>query len=249
MYDEILQEDVNKSSDYDKNIVLLRKLKNGNEKALDEIVVLNSPLVMMIARKYTGRGCDIEDLLQLGNVGLIKAARNYNESYGVKFSTYAVPLIMGEIKRFLRDDGIIKVSRSLCEASQRVARAREEYVSKNQCEPEISYLAKRCALSNEDVIQALECSSPMLSLNVVITDDGSCTLGDIIADVETDKNEQRLLVSELLDTLNDTDRKIILLRYFNDLTQTKTAERCGMSQVQVSRREREILSRLRSKVV
>lgn len=249
MHDEILQEGISRSSDYDNNLLLLRELKRGNEKALDEIVVLNSPLVMMIAKKYIGRGSDIEDLLQLGNVGLIKAARNYDESYGVKFSTYAVPLIMGEIKRFLRDDGIIKISRSLTQASQRVARAREEYVSKNQCEPEISYLAKQCSLSREDVIQALECSGPMLSLNEVITDDGSCVLGDIIADTQTDKNEQRLLVSELLDTLNDTDRKIITLRYFKDLTQTKTAEYCGMSQVQVSRREREILSRLRSKVV
>lgn len=250
MHDEILQEDViSRSSEYDKNSELLLSLKNGNENALEEIVILNSPLVTMIAKKYIGRGCDFEDLVQLGNVGLIKAARNFDAGFNVKFSTYAVPLIMGEIKRFLRDDGIIKVSRSINEASLKIARVREDYVSKNQCEPEISYLAQKCELSNEEVIQALECSTPMLSLNEVITDEGSCTLADIIADTDFDKNEQRILLFELLKSLNDTERKIISLRYFSDMTQSKTAERCGMSQVQISRREREILLKLRAKVV
>lgn len=249
MHDEVFQEDISPAHKREfETMALLKRLHSGDETALDIIVENNLPLVRSVANHFLNRGCEYEDLLQIGAIGLVKAARNYNFAFEVKFSTYAVPLISGEIKRFLRDDGIIKISRSIKENSLHVARARENFERRYGREPTVSELGCECNLKNEDIIQAMESSRTVMSIYESNSDDNDTMLIDKIEDKDTfSKNELKLLVTELLNYLDDTDRKIIVLRYFNEMTQTQIADMIGLSQVQVSRREKKILSVLREK--
>lgn len=249
MHDEIFQEDINPA--YKRDFAtkkLLKRLHNGDEKALDIIVENNLSLVRSVANHFLNRGCEYEDLLQIGAIGLIKAAKNYDFTFDVKFSTYAVPLISGEIKRFLRDNGIIKISRSIKENSLHIARARENFENRYGREPTISELSRECNMTDEDVIQALESSRTVMSIYESNSDDNDTMLIDKIEDTDAfSKNELKLLITELLSYLDDTDRKIIVMRYFNEMTQTQIADTIGLTQVQVSRREKKILSVLREK--
>lgn len=255
MYDEIFQESINDNTYSDsKTKALLRLIKNGDEAALESVVMENMPLVKSIVKRYVNRGYEYEDLVQLGTIGLIKAAKNYNFEYDVRFSTYAVPMITGEIKRFLRDDGVIKISRSLKENSRHVTQVRDMLAKKLGREPYINEISEQCGLSPEEVVAAIDASRPVISLYDVVAEDGDSQI--LVLDQIEQKEESisqnidvKILLTELLSSLGPDDRKIIIMRYFNDMTQSEVAKKLNISQVQVSRIEKRILQQLRRKAV
>lgn len=234
------------------NEELLKQANSGSKEALDELVVKNSGLVWSIVKRFLNRGYEKDDLFQLGCIGLVKAIRKYDVSYNTQFSTYAVPLIMGEIKRFLRDDGLIKVSRSVKENATKIRLAIDYYFSKNGVEPTISELSSHLKISEDDIVLALETLQPAESLNAVVneTDKNPVYLLDKLADVEnTDSKEfDKLVLKELLSNLKPKEKQIISMRYFNGATQTKVANMLGISQVQVSRMEKKILENMKNKI-
>ncbi len=237
---------------------LILKAHNGDKAARDRLVMENMGLVYSVSRRFIGRGCELEDINQIGTIGLIKAIDKFDDSFDVKFSTYAVPMIAGEIKRFLRDDGMLKVSRSLKENGYRIKRASDELVSKNGREATIEELAAATELSIEDVVMALEANTDVESIyRTIYQNDGNeIYLVDKLSVGETASAkdgfagaQERLLNSMLLEQLmvelDETERKLIMLRYFREMTQTQVADELGISQVQVSRLEKKILKKLR----
>lgn len=203
-------------------------------------------LVHSIAAKFKGRGIEYEELYSAGCVGLVKAGNNFDKSRGLKFSTYAVPVIMGEIKQLFRDGGLVKVSRGLKEQSLKICRLRDELI-KNGEEPRISDLAEKMGISNEEAALALSAAQPVLSLNT--EDEDGEHIYDIPVEPEQLKSGERLALMQLLNRLEPQDRQLIWLRYWEECTQSKTAEALGMTQVQVSRREKKILSLLKSQLL
>lgn len=235
------------------NIELIRKSQAGNKEARDLVVMNNVGLVWSIVRRFINRGHEPDDLFQIGTIGLIKAIDKFDFSFKVKFSTYAVPMIMGEIKRYLRDDGMIKVSRSLKETSVKIKRTREKLTNKFGREPTIEEICDELNLDREDVIMALESNTEVESLNKTIYrgDGNSIYLIDKLEGNDEDESEQvvdKLTLRETIESLDEKDKKIILLRYFQDKTQTDIAKELGISQVQVSRLEKKILAKLREKM-
>ncbi|NMB30769.1 MAG: sigma-70 family RNA polymerase sigma factor [Clostridiales bacterium] len=203
----------------------------------------NLGLVHSCAHRFRGRGIEYEDLYGAGCVGLIKAASGFDESRGWRFSTYAVPVILGEIKRLFRDGGAVKVSRSLKELSLKTVRTREIFMNKHGREPTISELAKKMDVTPEQVAEAMSASLPPISLTVS-EDDGGGQI-DIPVNAPEEKIADILSLKQAIGTLEVKDRKLIILRYINNKTQTETAKLLGMTQVQVSRREKKILMQLR----
>ncbi|NMA79885.1 MAG: sigma-70 family RNA polymerase sigma factor [Clostridiales bacterium] len=203
----------------------------------------NLGLVHSCAHRFRGRGIEYEDLYGAGCVGLIKAASGFDESRGWRFSTYAVPVILGEIKRLFRDGGAVKVSRSLKELSMKTVRNREIYMNKYGREPTISELAQMMDVTPEQVAEAMSASLPPISLTVS-EDDGGGQI-DIPVNAPEEKIADILSLKQAINTLEVKDRKLIILRYINNKTQTETAKLLGMTQVQVSRREKKILMQLR----
>jgi len=234
------------------NEELLKQANSGSREALDLIVEKNSGLVWSIVRRFLNRGYEKEDLYQIGCIGLIKAVRKYDDSFNTQFSTYAVPLIMGEIKRFLRDDGLVKISRALKENATKIKLAIDFYFSKNGVEPTVLELSNHLKLSTDDVVMALETLKPTESLNAVINeeDKNPVYLIDKIADtVNSESREfEKLVLKELLAELAPREKQIIAMRYFKGATQMKVANMLGISQVQVSRMEKKILENMRSKM-
>ena len=213
------------------------------------LIEQHTPLVWSIVRRFLGRGVEAEDLFQLGSIGLLKAIEGYDEELGHAFSTYAVPKIMGEIRRFLRDDGAVKVSRTLRERSVQVARAREVFLQNHGREPILSELAQATGLTAEEVAECAGASRPVLSLDDPLGEEGDGCLLDLQHDPY---GEERLLeqmdLRQALDLLEPTERQLIALRYSRDLTQQKTADILGLTQVKVSRMEKKILAKLRQKL-
>lgn len=208
----------------------------------DKMIEDNIGLVHSIAKRFTGRGVDYEDLFQTGCVGLIKAVDNFDESKGFKFSTYAVPVIMGEIRRVFRDGGAIKVSRALKEKSVKAQMLRERFAKRELREPTVSELSDMLGCGVDETAEILNVINPMLSLNS-FGEDGSESL-----DVPFDNREEifdRISVMQVMEKLSDEERFIINSRYFNGKTQSETAQKLGVSQVQVSRKEKDILKKLR----
>ena len=229
---------------------LIKKSQDGDKDALKQIVSENSPLVWSIVRKFLNRGCEIEDLYQIGAIGLIKAVKNFDLSFDVKFSTYAVPMIMGEIKRFLRDDGIIKVSRHIKELSVKVRIATEKLEFELNREPKISEIAKFLNESIEDVATAIDSSVAPESLYKSVNENEKSTvfLMDKISDESNDKMIDNFILKDAIYKLNDRDKKIIVFRYFKGKTQTEIAKMLGISQVQVSRLEKKILLEIKKMI-
>lgn len=208
----------------------------------DKMIEDNIGLVHSIAKHFTGRGVDYEDLFQTGCVGLIKAVDNFDESKGFKFSTYAVPVIMGEIRRIFRDGGAIKVSRALKEKSVKAQMLRERFAKRELREPTVSELSDMLGCGVDETAEILNVINPMLSLNS-FGEDGSESL-----DVPFDNREEifdRISVMQVMEKLSNEERFIIDSRYFNGKTQSETAQKLGVSQVQVSRKEKDILKKLR----
>lgn len=210
----------------------------------DEFIKANLPLVHSLANRFRGRGIDYDDLFAAGSFGLVKAYDNFDASRGLCFSTYAVPVILGEIRRMFRDGGSVKMSRSLKELCVKTTRAREE-LSRNGCEPTISEIAEYLGVSPEEAAEAIAAGMPPASLTSA--EDG----GDFELPVSGAENDivDKLALRQALSELPDDDRKLIILRYFRNKTQTETAALIGLSQVQVSRRERRILEVLRHQLI
>lgn len=213
--------------------------------ARDDFIARNLPLVHSLANRFRGRGIEYEDLFSAGSLGLVKAYDKFDESRGLCFSTYAVPVILGEIRRLFRDGGSVKMSRSLKELSMKAARAREE-LSKSGSEPTVTEIAEYLGVSPEDAAEAVAASAPTMSLTCSDDDGGNF-------DVPVDSGENTLIdklaLRQCLDELSEDDRKLIILRYFRNMTQSQTAQALGMSQVQISRRERKILEGLRLQLI
>lgn len=241
-------------SDYTRNSDLLELAAKGDEEARSELVAANMGLVRSIANRFRDRidgskdthGCDFEDIIQIGTIGMIKAIRSYDPKFGTAFSTYAVPLIIGEIRRFLRDDGLIKISRTTKKQNAQILYVRECFLKKNGREPTIDELSELCKIPREELIFALESGSPCHSLSDAVGDDGA-ELEDVLpsSDNEIDTLTDKLALREAIRSLPPKQREIIALRYFRDLSQQQTADILGLSQVKVSREEKKIFEQLR----
>lgn len=234
------------------NSVLIERIKNGDTGAKARMIEENLRLVEKIALRFRDRGYDREEIVQVGVIGLIKAVDKFNSDYNTQFSTYAYPVIEGEIKRFLRDDGSIKVSRSLKEIAAAGKRAEENLRRKLGREPLMSEISTECNIAADELTEAFSAGAPMRSIYESVYDSGSgeIILGDTIADKpEEDRIINKVMVSQILAALNPRDRRIIEMRYFEDRPQREIAEEIGVSQVQVSRLEKKILTRLRGIMV
>lgn len=229
----------------DETVECLRSAREGDREAAEKLVTANSGLIWSVARRFFGRGVDSDDLYQLGCVGFLKAIAGYDESYGTQFSTYAVPKISGEIRRFLRDDGAVKVSRGIKERAALIRSARQSLEQKLGREPALSELAAETGLTPEDIAVAETATGPAESLQREAGDDGF-TLEQIIGDdSETERVLERVSLHEAIDQLPERERQVIALRYFHDMTQDAASRVLGVSQVQVSRLERRAIGRLR----
>lgn len=231
---------------------LMERAHQGDKKARDKLIEENVGLIWSIVRRFKNRGVELEDLFQIGSIGLIKAIDKFDCSYEVQLSTYAVPMIMGEIKRYLRDNSMLKVSRSLKELAYKIYQVREELEKKLGREPEVKELAQVLKVQAEDIVAAVEAVRDVESLQMVIYsgDGADISLLERLEDKE-DRNEQMLncmMVEQLLEYLGQDERRLVEMRYFQDMTQSSIAKELGMSQVQVSRMEKKILRFLREKV-
>ena len=234
------------------NTRLLIQAQKGDKKARDRLVEINMGLVHHIVKRFANRGYDVQDLFQIGCIGLMKAIDNFDLNYNVQFSTYAVPLIMGEIKRFLRDDGMVKVSRGLKEQSLRVKQEIKSFVELWGREPSMEELEVCTGMKRTEIVMAMDACTEVESLykSVFQSDGKELCLLDKLKD---DRNQQEeivnhLLIEQLLELLDEREKTIIRLRYFENVTQTEVARQMGMSQVQVSRMEKKILLFMKSRV-
>lgn len=235
-----------KKSPYDENLTLLRAYREGDDEAGERLAILNAPLVYSIAGRFSGRGADMSDLIESGNIGLVKAMKTFDFSHGCVFSTYAVPLIFGEIRRFLRDDGIIKVSREEKRLSALLCAERERRLQMGE-DADISSVAAAVGISPQDASSVLFASSPVRSLDeAAYDDDDGVTLGSTICDEDAEMRQfDRFALRMAIEKLSDDHRRLIILRYFRDLSQTETAHILGLTQVKVSREEKKIMEILR----
>lgn len=239
-------------SHMDETMRLIQMAHDGDKAARDQLVTDNFGLVWSIVRRFTGRGYEPEDLFQIGSIGLMKAIDKFDLSYEVRFSTYAVPMITGEIKRFLRDDGMIKISRSIKEMGLKVKTVREELIYRFGREPTVEEIAGEIGTSKEEVAASIEAGAEVESLyrSVNKNDENSIQLIDKIEEENSAQEEllNRMLLRDLLTELSDKDREIIIRRYYYNETQSQIASKLGISQVQVSRLEKKILKQMREKL-
>lgn len=233
----------------DHTIALIRRSHDGDEKARTQLVEENVGLIWCVVRRFLGRGVDSEDLFQIGSIGLLKAIDKFDFSYEVKFSTYAVPMISGEIQRFLRDDGMIKVSRSLKELSYKAFLMREKLQEKMQREPTMEELADAMQVDKEELVMALEASTEVESLYKPISqkDGNEVPLLEKLEEKECQEEKvlNKMVLAQTLEKLGKEERRLIYLRYFANKTQTEIGKELGISQVQVSRMEKKILKQMR----
>ena len=231
---------------FSKNAELLTLAKDGDENALNSLIENNLGLVRSIALRFTGRGVEYEDLLQIGTIGMLKAVKSYDASFGTVFSTYAVPLIIGEIRRYLRDDGMIRVGRKTKQLGAKILHLREEFVSANGFEPSVDKLCELSGSTRDEVVFAIDSTTPVSSLSECVGDTG-LTLEATISDSNDTilALTEKIALTSALSELSPEWRKIVYLRYFLNLTQQECAKRLGITQVKVSREEKKILARLK----
>jgi len=226
---------------------LLEAARQGDRQARERLLMENDKLIWSIVRRYTGRGAEMEDLFQLGCIGFLKAVEGYDPDYGTQFSTYAVPKIAGEIRRFLRDDGTVKVSRTLKERALRIRMARESLSLRLGREPVLSELEEETGIPVEDIAAAELAAGPVTSLQSE-TGEG-LTVESVLGDegIEGEIGEA-LSLRQAIDQLPDRERQVILLRFYRNLTQEQTARVLGVSQVQISRLQKKAVQQLRKKL-
>lgn len=236
---------------YTETLTLLKQAKQGSEQAKNKLIENNSPLVKSIVRRYKNKGVEYDDLYQLGCVGFVKAINNFDETYNVKFSTYAVPMIAGEIKRFLRDDGSVKVSRSIKGQYYLMQKYIDEFRLNNGEPPSVTKIAEKFNLEEPEVMFILESARMPVSIYESLDkeDDGGQVILDKLANFDEVNNTiDKMVLIDTLKSLDENDRKLIMLRYFRDKTQSEVANIFNVSQVQVSRLENKILAKLKNKL-
>ena len=231
--------DVEKTSD------LIQKSKDGDKDALDALIVENTPLVKSVVRRYSGKNVEYDDLMQLGSMGLLKAIKNFDENFNVRFSTYAVPMIAGEIKRFIRDDGAVKVSRALKLLAYNIGNFKDDFSKTNNREPTIDEISKEFDVDKEEVVFALDSTRYPLSLSDTQGDDEGAPLIDKIGENTSNDLDDKIILKGVIKDLPEREKKIIILRYYRDKTQSEVAGIMGVSQVQISRIENKILSKIK----
>lgn len=239
---------------YENNINLILKAQNNDELAMDKLIRENNGLIWSIVKRFSNRGYELQDLYQIGCMGFIKSIKRFDTSFDVKLSTYSVPYILGEIKRFIRDDGPIKVSRSIKELSSKINDLQKQYLIKKGKEITIDEICKELKVDKDDAVIAIESINCIESIEGAVTaenkDGKQMTIFDRLS---TGKNEEeiitnKIVINQLISELEDRDREIILLRFYRDKTQSEVAKILGISQVQVSRIEKKILNSMRVKL-
>ena len=227
---------------------LIKLAQNGDEDAKARLITENSPLIKSIIRRYKGRGIEYDDLYQLGCVGFLKAIKNFSFDFNVRFSTYAVPMITGEVKRYLRDDGYIKVSRSVKSDGAKINAYIEKFRGENGETPSVDALSAHFGIEPQEIVFILDSAKMPVSLYDGTEDDGSRPIIEKLTSAENeDDSIDRIMLKDMIRTLPERDRKIILLRYFRGSTQCEVARILGVSQVQISRLGNRILGMMREK--
>lgn len=234
--------------DHDTTIALIKRAQSGDDGAKEELVKENIPLVKSVVKRFKGRG-EYDDLMQLGAIGFIKAIQNFDETYGVRFSTYAVPMISGEIKRFLRDDGAVKVSRWAKTLAQKINVFIDEKLKSGEKEPTVDEIAQNFGVEAEQVVFAMDTGHYLLSLSSTVGDDDVTLEDKIVGDCSPDEDLDKIMLKDFIEDLPEREKKVIILRYFRDKTQSEIAAELGVSQVQVSRIECKVLQKLKEKLV
>lgn len=241
---------------YENDMKIIERAQNGSKEDMTKLIEDNSRLVWSIVRRFNGRGYDIEDLYQIGSIGLIKAIQRFDTSFEVRLSTYAVPYILGEIKRFIRDDGRVKISRSIKELGYKIREMQNEQIRKNGEELSIEELARELKISKEDVALAIEvnASNIVTSINEPAFGKDSekeTSVEDILPDKQNQEKEitDKLTINKLIQELTPKEQDVVILRYFKEETQSQVAKRLGISQVQVSRIEKKVLAVMREKLI
>ena len=234
---------------YEQILDYIRRAKKGDEKAKEMIFTSNAPLIKSVIKRFKNKGVEYDDLYQIACIGFIKAINNFDESFNVKFSTYSVPMIVGEIKRHMRDDGAIKVSRSLKILANKINRFIDEYQSSHTNSPTIDIVAKKFDVTEVEVVMALDSTRMPLSIyNKYDDEDDGQELIDKIPAVDCEeKMIDKIHLSNIISSLTEREKKIIILRYYRDKTQSEIAKSLGVSQVQVSRLESKIIDKMRLK--
>ena len=239
---------------YENDMKIIERAQNGSKEDMTKLIEDNSRLVWSIVRRFNGRGYDIEDLYQIGSIGLIKAIQRFDTSFEVRLSTYAVPYILGEIKRFIRDDGQIKISRSIKELNIKIIELQKENLNKYGKEITLEQLAKELKTSKEDIAMALDSARPVNSIEDSQYRDNktdkTISLIDQLSSGKDEENEitNRIAIKKLISELKDNEKEVILLRYYKGKTQMQVAKILGITQVQVSRIERKVLDNMKRKL-
>lgn len=236
---------------YERTLELIQQAKSGDQEALQTLTIENSPLIKSIIKRYIGKGIEYDDLFQLGSMGFIKAVKNFDTSFNVKFSTYVVPMIIGEIKRFMRDDGTIKVSRSIKSTNIQINRYVESFVKENGDKPTIEQIAKHFEIDAQEVVFIMDSARMPISLYTPFEDGENKSLLLIdryVQDNSGDEMFENIALKEALKNLEERDKMIIFMRYYRDKTQSEIAKELKISQVQVSRLEMKILNKMREKL-
>ncbi|MBO4251530.1 MAG: SigB/SigF/SigG family RNA polymerase sigma factor [Clostridia bacterium] len=232
---------------YDELLEHLRKAKMGDENSKNIVFNNNAPLLKSIIRRFIGKGVEYDDLYQIACIGFLKAINNFDESFGVKFSTYTVPMVIGEVKRYMRDNGAIKVSRSLKILANKINRYIDAYQTKNNAQPPVGLIAEEFKITEDEVVVAMDSSRMPLSIfdKFDDEDEGSELINKITLSDDEEDILEKIHLSNIIEKLGERERKIIIMRFFRDRTQTEIAEELGVSQVQVSRLENKIIDKIR----
>lgn len=238
---------------YENDVKNIIEAQKGNEKSMDKLIQDNNGLIWSIVKRFSGRGYELDDLYQIGSIGFIKSIKRFDTTFDVRLSTYAVPYILGEIKRFIRDDGNVKVSRSIKELVVKIKEIQERYLKEKGEEISINQIAKELKTTKEEIALAIDSLNPVVSIyeSTGSGDEDGINLIDRIKSQKDEAEEiaNRITVRDMISSLNDRDKKIILLRYFKNNTQSQVAKIMGISQVQVSRIEKRILDGMKQKII
>lgn len=240
---------------YENDMKTIENAQNGNKDEMTKLIENNNGLIWSIVRRFNGRGYDTEDLYQIGCIGFIKAIQRFDTSFEVKLSTYAVPYILGEIKRYIRDDGPIKVSRSIKELNVKIKEVQKQYLFKYGEEISLEELAKELRTSKEEIAMAIDSTRPIDSIEEAsYRDNKTDKTISIIEQISTGKDEEteitnRITIKNMINELNDKEKEIILLRYYKQKTQMQVSKILGITQVQVSRIERKVLDNMKKKLI
>lgn len=231
--------------DYETTLKFLELAKNGDDNAKGELINANMPLIKSIARRYRNKQVEYDDLLQLGALGLVKAINNFDGSYNVKFSTYAVPMIAGEIKRFIRDDGSIKVSRAMKSLCSKIQSYVNDQYAQNLT-PSIKNIAEHFEIEEQEVVFAMDSNKYPISIFEKYEDDNNqCVMDKLASHENNDDVINKILLKDYINSLPEREKKVIILRYYRDKTQSEIAQMLGVSQVQISRIESKVISQLK----